>query len=173
MKAAVRRILLKDIDEKLAVLEPGRDVLLVLHQKGSHGPSYYLRYPPEFANFVPECRSSELQQCTQEEIINTYDNTILYTDLMLSRVMDLLERYRSRYDGAMLYVSDHGESLGEYGLYLHGVPYMVAPDEQTQVPMVMWFDGDSAVASGSIAMPSEKFPGSNIRMIIFSIQFLV
>ena len=137
-------ILLRDIDEKLAGLEPGRDVLLVLHQKGSHGPSYYLRYPPKFASFVPECRSSELQQCTQEEIINTYDNTILYTDLMLSRVMDLLERYRSRYDGAMLYVSDHGESLGEYGLYLHGVPYMVAPDEQTQVPMVMWFEGDAA-----------------------------
>ena len=92
-------ILLRDIDEKLAGLEPDRDTLLVLHQKGSHGPSYYLRYPSEFATFVPECRSSELQQCTQEEIINTYDNTILYTDFFLGRVMDLLERYSSRYDG--------------------------------------------------------------------------
>ncbi len=141
-------ILLKDLDERLAEAEPGRDIFLVLHQKGSHGPSYYLRYPPEFTKFVPECRSSELRQCTQEEIVNTYDNTILYTDFILGSVADKLKEYSGRYDAAMLYVSDHGESLGEYGLYLHGIPYMIAPDEQTHVPMVMWFDENSVQGFG-------------------------
>lgn len=141
-------ILLKDIDERLAEAEPGRDILVVLHQKGSHGPSYYLRYPPEFMKFTPECRSSDLRQCTREEIVNAYDNSILYTDFILGNVAEKLREYGGRYDVAMLYVSDHGESLGEYGLYLHGIPYMIAPAEQTHVPMVMWIDEGSARGFG-------------------------
>ena len=131
-------ILLASLDQRLKEAAPGQDILLVLHQKGSHGPSYYQRYPAQFKKYTPECLSSDLQQCTQEEIVNTYDNTIAYTDFFLGQVAATLEGYSRDYDVAMLYVSDHGESLGEYGLYLHGVPYMIAPKEQTRVPMVVW-----------------------------------
>lgn len=114
------------------------DTVVVLHQRGSHGPSYYRRYPDEFRQFVPECRSDELSDCTREQIINSYDNTIVYTDFLLSQIIDLLDSYSAKLDTAMLYVSDHGESLGEYGLYLHGAPYFLAPGAQTHVPMMLW-----------------------------------
>jgi len=115
------------------------DVLIVLHQLGSHGPAYYKRYPAEFRVFAPTCETNQLDICTQEEIGNTYDNTILYTDHFLSRVIDLLRANDRGFETAMLYVSDHGESLGESGLYLHGLPYLIAPDTQTHVPFVVWF----------------------------------
>lgn len=116
---------------------PG-DVLIVLHQMGSHGPAYYKRYPPEFEKWTPTCQTSELSQCTQEEIINAYDNTILYTDYFLSKVIEWLKSNDGIYEPAMLYISDHGESLGEDGLYLHGLPYALAPVAQTQVPLILW-----------------------------------
>lgn len=119
---------------------PG-DVLIVLHQMGSHGPAYYKRYPPEFEKWVPACQTSELSQCTQDEIINAYDNTILYTDYFLSKVIDWLKSNDGVYEPVMLYISDHGESLGEDGLYLHGLPYAMAPAAQTQVPLILW-DGE-------------------------------
>lgn len=114
------------------------DVLIVLHQKGSHGPAYYKRYPDEFRKFTPDCRDNDLGKCTDAEIINAYDNTILYTDHFLDRVISLLERHQDRYEPTMLYVSDHGESLGEMGIYLHGMPYFMAPETQTHVPFVVW-----------------------------------
>lgn len=119
---------------------PG-DVLIVLHQIGSHGPAYYKRYPPEFEKWTPTCQTSELSQCTQEEIINAYDNTILYTDYFLSKVIEWLKSNDGVYEPALLYISDHGESLGEDGLYLHGLPYALAPAAQTQVPLILW-DGE-------------------------------
>lgn len=119
---------------------PG-DVLIVLHQMGSHGPAYYKRYPPEFEKWTPACQTSELSECTQDEIINAYDNTILYTDYFLSKVIDWLKSNDGVYEPVMLYISDHGESLGEDGLYLHGLPYALAPAAQTQVPLILW-DGE-------------------------------
>lgn len=115
------------------------DVFIVLHQMGSHGPAYFKRYPPEFRIFTPTCDTGQLDDCTDEEINNSYDNTILYTDYFLSRVIDLLAANDDGYETAMVYVSDHGESLGEAGMYLHGYPYALAPEEQTRVPVIMWF----------------------------------
>jgi len=115
-----------------------RDGVIVLHMLGSHGPAYYKRYPREFAVFQPECQTGELERCTREQIVNAYDNSIRYTDHVLSAIVGLLERNDRTIDSAMLYVSDHGESLGEHGLYLHGMPYAIAPEEQTRVPMLMW-----------------------------------
>ncbi len=114
------------------------DAVLVLHQLGNHGPAYYLRYPEEFRKFVPDCRTVDFDSCTPETITNAYDNALLYTDHILSEVIDKLDAQGDRLDTAMIYMSDHGESLGENGLYLHGAPYMFAPKEQTHVPFVLW-----------------------------------
>ncbi|MEO6698692.1 MAG: phosphoethanolamine--lipid A transferase, partial [Paraperlucidibaca sp.] len=114
------------------------DRVVVLHQEGSHGPAYYTRYPAAFKRFTPTCDSNALQSCTQQEVINTYDNTIAYTDHILGRVIDTLKAQDDRYQTVMVYVSDHGESTGEHGLYLHGAPYLFAPSQQTHVPMMAW-----------------------------------
>ena len=114
-----------------------QDTVLVLHQIGSHGPTYYLRYPPEFEKFSPACRTAEFKNCTPQEITNAYDNTIAYTDAILAETIEFL-RSQEQLDTALIYVSDHGESLGEGGLYLHGSPYFMAPEVQTQVPMILW-----------------------------------
>lgn len=116
----------------------GKDLLIVLHQMGSHGPEYFKRYPAGFEKFTPVCRTGELQNCSQAAIDNAYDNTIAYTDYFLSSVIGFLKRHDGSHETAMLYVSDHGESLGESGLYLHGAPYALAPDAQTHVPAVLW-----------------------------------
>ena len=116
----------------------GKDILIVLHQMGNHGPEYYRRYPKQFEKFTPMCMTGELQNCTQQEIDNSYDNAILYTDYFLSNVIDLLKKYDDSHATAMLYVSDHGESLGEHGFYLHAAPYLIAPKEQTHVPAIVW-----------------------------------
>lgn len=119
-----------------------KDILIVLHQMGNHGPAYYKRYPEEFGKFFPVCKNNQLDQCSQEEIVNAYDNAIIYTDYFLSRVIDLLKQNSARFETSMIYASDHGESLGENGLYLHGLPYMLAPKTQTHVPAILWF-GDN------------------------------
>ena len=117
----------------------GKDILIVLHQMGNHGPAYYKRYPKEFEHFTPVCKTNELANCTSEEIDNAYDNAIRYTDYFLSQVIALLKKYDKSHETAMLYVSDHGESLGEYGMYLHGAPKAFAPEAQTHVASVVWF----------------------------------
>jgi lipid A ethanolaminephosphotransferase len=114
------------------------NLFVVMHQLGSHGPAYYKRYPAVFKRFTPACESEDLRTCSKAEIVNAYDNSLLYTDYVLGRVIDFLDRTQATHDTAMLYVSDHGESLGDAGLYLHGMPYAIAPDVQKQVPMVMW-----------------------------------
>ena len=115
------------------------DMVIVLHQKGSHGPAYWKRYPAGFGKFGPVCRTSELENCSQESIVAAYDNTILYTDYFLSRTIDLLrDAAGDSVDTAMLYVSDHGESLGEHNMYLHGAPWIISPPEQRKVPMMLW-----------------------------------
>jgi lipid A ethanolaminephosphotransferase len=123
-----------------------KDLVIVLHQKGSHGPAYASRYPKEFARFGPVCTTNQFEQCSRESIQAAYDNTIAYTDYFLSKTIDMLRDAASRegVDTAMLYFSDHGESLGENNVYLHGAPYMFAPREQTEVPMMLWMsDGFS------------------------------
>ncbi len=114
-----------------------KNTVVVLHTIGSHGPAYYLRYPADEEEFQPACHEEELTRCSNEEIVNAYDNTILYTDWFLGQVIDTLAASDSVLP-AMFYASDHGESLGEGGLYLHGTPYFMAPDYQTHVPMVLW-----------------------------------
>ncbi|WP_353088375.1 phosphoethanolamine transferase [Stenotrophomonas sepilia] len=118
------------------------DGLVVLHQLGSHGPTYFERYPAASRAFSPTCDSNQIQHCSNEALVNTYDNTLVHTDRVLAETIDLLQGYSDRRDVALIYVSDHGESLGERGMYLHGTPYFIAPREQTQVPMVMWFSSD-------------------------------
>jgi len=121
---------------------PSGDIFIVLHQKGNHGPAYFKRYPKEFEKFIPACQTNQLEDCTQQEIINAYDNAILYTDYFLSRTIALLNNNSDNFETALFYASDHGESLGENNLYLHGLPYLFAPDAQTSVPVIMWFGGE-------------------------------
>lgn len=112
-------------------------ILIVLHQKGSHGPAYNQRYPKEFEIFKPVCDSVELSKCSSNTLINAFDNTIVYTDYFLSQVIQQLQQFNDR-STMMMYLSDHGESLGEYQLYLHGTPYAIAPDFQKKIPFIVW-----------------------------------
>lgn len=140
------------------------DIFIVLHQMGNHGPDYYRRYPAKFEKFTPVCRSNLLEECSNNEINNAYDNAILYTDYFLNRVIELLKRNNGSYETAMFYVSDHGESLGEHGIYLHGLPYILAPETQTHIPAIMWisknFYGLDAVSLTKIH--NNKYTHDNI-----------
>ena len=126
------------LDAKLPTVN--RDAVVVLHAMGSHGPTYYRRVPPQMAVFQPTCATERIETCTDAEIVNAYDNSIVYTDYVLAGLIDRLGR-NTAVDSVLFYISDHGESLGENGLYLHGQPYLIAPDVQKQVPMLMWFSG--------------------------------
>ncbi len=136
-------IMLQGLDQRIAALDPARrarGVVVVMHQMGSHGPAYYRRSPAAYKKFMPECASNILQDCTREQLLNAFDNSIVYTDHVLASTARWLERKAvdENVDSAMIYVSDHGESLGENNLYLHGMPYALAPDFQTHVPMLTW-----------------------------------
>ena len=128
---------LVDTLQQLVSETPG-NLLIVLHQMGNHGPAYFKRYPDEFKQFTPACEDPDLPKCSNESIVNAYDNAIRYTDHVVASLVRTLREHEA-HDSALLYVSDHGESLGEKGLFLHGVPFKIAPDVQTKVPMVMWF----------------------------------
>jgi len=119
------------------------DILIVLHQMGNHGPAYYKRYPQAFRKFTPTCDTNELSNCSSQQLINSFDNAILYTDYFLTEVIKLLKQNDDRFETVMFYASDHGESLGENGIYLHGLPYFLAPDAQKHVPALMWFGKNS------------------------------
>ena len=137
--------LLPIIRDRLAKID--RDTVLVLHMIGSHGPAYYLRYGPERAGFAPPCESAQFSDCTAEEIVNAYDNSILETDHVLASTIDMLAAAQNVIP-AMVFMSDHGESLGENGLYLHAAPSFMAPAEQTKVPFVLWLDPRFSGAMG-------------------------
>ena len=135
-------IMLNQLDERIQALPAERrakGVVVVMHQMGSHGPAYYKRVPDAFKKFQPECKSNALQECTREQVVNSFDNTILYTDHFLGQAIQWLKKSEATAASAMLYVSDHGESLGENNLYLHGLPYRVAPDVQKRVPWITWW----------------------------------
>lgn len=136
--------MLDGLDQRIAALDPvrrARGVVVVMHQMGSHGPAYARRAPDNRKPFLPECRSVTLSDCPPAELVNAYDNSIAYTDHFLDQTLQWLQARAERgsEDTGLIYVSDHGESLGENGLYLHGVPYALAPTQQTHVPMVSWF----------------------------------
>lgn len=118
------------------------DGVIVLHTIGSHGPTYYNRYPKDLRTFSPTCDSNEIQNCTREELVNTYDNTIVNVDYIVDKAIKLLESKQNTFTTSLVYLSDHGESLGENGVYLHGLPWSIAPDTQKHVPMLIWLSPD-------------------------------
>lgn len=118
------------------------DLLLVMHTMGSHGPSYFERYPDAFRKYRPTCHSNRPQGCSTQALTNSYDNTVRYVDHVLASLIGVLKTQESGADTALLYLSDHGESLGEDGIYLHGFPYMLAPSQQTHIPMILWLSPD-------------------------------
>lgn len=144
--------LLHGLGDKIDGLQ--QDAVIVLHMMGSHGPAYYKRSAPQTRAFAPMCETNHISRCSHDEVVNAYDNSILYTDHVLTRLIELL-RARPQLDTAMIYASDHGESLGEKGIYLHGMPYAIAPAEQTHVPMMLWlspaFADDFGIDQGCLA----------------------
>lgn len=130
--------LLEGLDDYIMAQDKDDNLVIVLHMNGSHGPTYYQRYPKESRVFTPTCDTNRIETCDTEVLKNTYDNTIAYTDDVINRGIELLKRYEDQYETSMLYVSDHGQSLGEKGFYLHGAPYMIAPEEQTSIPLIFW-----------------------------------
>lgn len=134
-------IMLRELDQRIAALPAerrARGVVVLMHQMGSHGPAYYKSAPDSAKTFQPECTSNALQECSQQQIVNAYDNTIVYTDRFLAQTIAWLKKAEPHWSTAMVYVSDHGESLGENNLYLHGLPYKLAPDAQKHVPWITW-----------------------------------
>ena len=128
-----------------------KDTLILLHQMGNHGPAYYKRYPKAFEEYKPVCMTNELSKCDAQSVINGYDNAIRYTDYFLNTVIDTLKPYQQDYDVVMVYISDHGESLGENNIYLHGLPYSIAPNAQKQVPVIIWSPKDNSINSDSLS----------------------
>jgi lipid A ethanolaminephosphotransferase len=139
-------VLLQGLDKRIQ--NTTGDQLYALHMIGSHGPTYWKRYPENMAVFTPACNRSDIENCSDEEITNVYDNTLVYTDYVIAQTIAKLKTYSDKYNVVMLYISDHGESLGENGLYLHGAPYMIAPKEQTHVPFYIWMSDDYANQKG-------------------------
>ncbi len=128
--------MLENFDQKVDELKGNR--MMVMHLIGSHGPTYFQRYPKEMGAFQPDCPRSDIENCSVDQIVNTYDNTIAYTDYVVAQTIDKLKALQDKYNTALVYISDHGESLGENGLFLHGMPYGLAPDNQTHVPLIVW-----------------------------------
>jgi len=147
-----------------------KDVLVVMHQMGSHGPAYFKRYPKEFEYFKPACQSEELAKCSDEAIINAYDNTILYTDFFLKSLIEKLKTYQSNYEVTMIYMSDHGESLGEGNIYLHGLPMAIAPEGQKHVPLIIWASESSDVLyEPSKKLVDREYTHNNVSNLIMRI----
>jgi lipid A ethanolaminephosphotransferase len=132
-------VFIEELDQLVPKLPKDKDALVVLHVMGSHGPAYYERYPLGFfQTYMPDCDRSDIQHCTQEELINEYDNTIRHFDYVMAKIIDRLKEKDITHTPALVFVSDHGESLGENNIYLHGLPYIIAPAEQTTVPFITW-----------------------------------
>lgn len=142
-KKCLDDVLLQTFSEKISAGNP-QNTIVVFHGIGSHGPAYYKRYPKDSEKFLPTCENEKLDSCSREEIVNTYDNTIYYTSRNIAGLWKELKKYEDRYNVLMLYVSDHGESLGEYGIYLHSAPYKIAPKEQTHIPFLLFLDEETA-----------------------------
>ena len=150
--------LLENIEEQIDGMKGNR--LVALHLIGSHGPTYFQRYPKDQAFFQPDCPRADIENCSVEQIVNTYDNTIRYTDFVIDQTIAKLKTLEDRYNTALIYVSDHGESLGENGLFLHGMPYGLAPDFQKRVPMMFWmssgFKQDKHINSDCLTQKAQQ-----------------
>jgi len=133
---AYDEVLLQGLEQRIRS-SANKKIFVVLHQHGSHGPSYYRNYPKQFEIYKPACKSVDLHQCTDAELVSAYDNTILYTDYFLHQAIELLKTF-PEHASMLMYISDHGESLGEHGIYLHGSPYSIAPDVQKNIPFLIW-----------------------------------
>ncbi|MFL9595179.1 phosphoethanolamine transferase [Aeromonas veronii] len=159
-------VLLEGLDQQIAGMKGNK--LVVFHLMGSHGPTYFRRYPASERVFMPDCPRSDIENCSNEELVNTYDNTIRYTDKVVGLLIDKLKSLESQYDVGLVYLSDHGESLGAMGLYLHGTPYKFAPDDQTRVPLLTWFSpqlqADRQLDMGCLAAEasSQRFSHDNL-----------
>lgn len=129
-------ILLEGLREDILSSESDK-VFVVIHTYTNHGPSYFTNYPPSFEVFTPVSGSVEMAKVSQEELFNAYDNSIVYADFLIHSVIELLRGIPER-RACVLFVSDHGESLGENNLYMHGVPMAMAPREQIEIPFVVW-----------------------------------
>lgn len=138
-------LLLDALDRELQSIAD-TDRIIVLHQLGSHGPEYFRRSGILDKAFNPECTDKQLQLCSRDNIVNAYDNSIVATDRLLANIINRLQQQKN-YDASMLYMSDHGESLGENGVYLHGLPYFIAPDAQTHIPLIWWMSNEYAASS--------------------------
>ncbi|RTY96771.1 phosphoethanolamine--lipid A transferase EptA [Flavobacterium sp. GSN2] len=135
-------VLLSGLKEQILASKKNK-ILIVLHTSTSHGPTYSKKYPSEFETFKPVCKSVELANCSQTELINAYDNTIVYTDYILANIIKDLKQLTA-YKSTMIFVSDHGESLGEKNLYMHGLPLSIAPKEQYEIPFIVWYSDNSS-----------------------------
>lgn len=135
-------ILLSGLKEQILASKKNK-ILIVLHTSTSHGPTYSKKYPAQFEIFKPVCNSVELGNCSHTELVNAYDNTIVYTDYLLANVIEDLKQLQE-YKSAMIFVSDHGESLGENNLYMHGLPRSIAPKQQYEIPFIVWTSDNSA-----------------------------
>lgn len=155
--------LLANFDQDISNIASDNKIL-ALHMIGSHGPTYWQRYPPNMSAFKPACNLSDIENCSDEQIVNTYDNTIRYTDFVTASVIEKLKTYEQDYNTAVIYISDHGESLGENGLFLHGAPYKLAPEEQTKVPLMMWFSDSFAQGNGI----NQKCLQQNAKTVAYS-----
>lgn len=147
-------VLLHGLEHRIRT-SPAKKIFVVLHQAGSHGPSYFSKYPKQFDVFDPVCRSVDLDRCTHDELINAYDNTILYPDQFLHRTIGLLKTFPETAT-MLMYLSDHGESLGEYGLYLHGTPYSIAPDVQKDIPFLIWMSDRFKTQQGITTLTPDR-----------------
>ncbi|WP_421211792.1 phosphoethanolamine transferase [Aeromonas sp. 600479] len=159
-------VLLEGLDQQIAGMKGNK--LVAFHLMGSHGPTYFRRYPVGERAFMPDCPRSDIENCSNEELVNTYDNTIRYTDKVVGLLIDKLKSLESQYNVGLVYLSDHGESLGAMGLYLHGTPYKFAPDDQTRVPLLTWFSpqlqADRQLDMGCLAAEasSQRFSHDNL-----------
>lgn len=164
--------MLEGLQEYIDSQEDG-DILIVLHQMGNHGPAYYRRYPKAFEKFTPVCMTNELEKCSREEINNAYDNAVLYTDYFLSKVISLLKQNSAGFESSLVYISDHGESLGENHLYLHGLPYWLAPENQKHVAALMWFGKSFNIDRDSLRdKTAEEFSHDNLFHTILGLMEL-
>lgn len=167
-------VLLEGLDQQIAGMKGNK--LVAFHLMGSHGPTYFRRYPASERAFMPDCPRSDIENCSNEELVNTYDNTIRYTDKVVGLLIDKLKSLESQYDVGLVYLSDHGESLGAMGLYLHGTPYKFAPDDQTRVPLLTWFSpqlqADRQLDMGCLAAEasSQRFSHDNLFHSILGIM---
>lgn len=153
-------ILVRSLDAELATVRG--NTVIVLHMMGNHGPAYYRRYPEAYRRFRPDCQTAQLRNCDHEQLVNAYDNAILYTDHVLAELVEALRTHPAGAESALLYVSDHGESLGESRLYLHGIPYAIAPDVQTHVPMLAWVSDGLTSAEGLERQCLERAAGQSL-----------